>query len=146
MSIADSPNVPDLPVDGDHVASRDATGESEVRLVASTSGSTLRLAVAGVIDFSTKAVFVDVVAMHLEEARDRSTDLTTDLRLDLDGVVLCDSSALSALIAIHRRVTAAGMRLHLDHQPPFLERMLTLTGLTDYFAASATSDIVVTEL
>jgi ABC-type transporter Mla MlaB component len=85
----------------------------------------------GTVDFDNKNAFLDTVAVHLRQAR---ADVT-DLRVDTAGLTHCDSSALSALITVHRWATAAGIRLHLDRQPRFLRQMLTLTGLATYLGA-----------
>ncbi|MGE6732696.1 STAS domain-containing protein, partial [Streptomyces sp. NPDC059900] len=49
------------------------------------------------------------------------------------------SMGLSILLMIHRRTTAAGVRLHLDDRPAKLNRLLTLTGTLDHFTAPAAS-------
>jgi anti-anti-sigma factor len=105
-----------------------------LRVEAARTGATLRLAVAGNFDYDTKTAFLDAVDGHLNRAGIRTSELLTDLRMDFSGLTHCDSSALSALIGVHRRVTGAGVRLHLDNRPQFLEHMLTLTGLADHFA------------
>lgn len=34
---------------------------------------------------------------------------------------------------IHRKTTAHSVRLHLDNQPPFLRRLLDITGIRRFF-------------
>jgi hypothetical protein len=43
---------------------------------------------------------------------------------------------LSALLAVHRRTSAAGARLHLDNRPLHLERILQITGVLDHLTAT----------
>ncbi|MEU5217048.1 STAS domain-containing protein [Streptomyces sp. NPDC020807] len=66
------------------------------------------------------------------------------LRVDCGGLTLCDSTGLSALLALHRLAEAADVPLRLDRRPPFLDRLLLLTGtyehLTGRSAESAGPD------
>lgn len=114
--------------------------EKELRLDADRSGSVMRLMVVGTVDYDTKDVFTDAFAGHLHEAKTLVSDLVAEVRLDFSGLDQCDSSGLAALISAHRWTTAAGMRLHLANQPVFLQRLLTLTGLAEFFAAGAGAD------
>ncbi|GHG28144.1 STAS domain-containing protein [Streptomyces filamentosus] len=54
------------------------------------------------------------------------------LRVDCAGLTLCDSTGLSALLALHRLAEAAGVPLHLDRRPSFLDRLLLLTGTYEH--------------
>jgi anti-anti-sigma factor len=51
------------------------------------------------------------------------------LRLDIGGVSFMDSSGLSAIIAVHKRLAAAAGRLVLARPTPMVRRMLAVTGL-----------------
>lgn len=92
----------------------------------------LRVTVRGVLDYDTEYAFLATVGTYL----DTPAGPPADLRLDFAGLTDCDSSALNALITVHRRTTAAGTRLHLDHQPSFLRRMLGLTGLDQHLTGT----------
>ncbi|MBM9504318.1 STAS domain-containing protein [Actinacidiphila acididurans] len=92
----------------------------------------LRVTVRGVLDYDTEYAFLATVGTYL----DAPADPPADLRLDFAGLTDCDSSALNALITVHRRTTAAGTRFHLDHQPSFLRRMLVLTGLDQHLTGT----------
>jgi anti-anti-sigma factor len=92
----------------------------------------LRVTVRGVLDYDTEYAFLAMVGSYL----DAPAGPPADLRLDFAGLTDCDSSALNALITVHRRTTAAGTRLHLDHQPSFLRRMLRLTGLDQHLTGT----------
>lgn len=94
----------------------------------------LRLTVVGTVDYDTKLLFADAVACHLHEAKTRASDVVAEVWLDFAGLEHCDSSGLSALISAYRWTTAAGLRLRLVNEPFFLQRLLTLTGLAEYFA------------
>jgi anti-anti-sigma factor len=57
----------------------------------------------------------------------------SDLHLDFSELTFLDSAALSGLLMVHRRTSHAGVALHLDHRPQFLDRVLQVTGLFDHF-------------
>ncbi|MFI8825695.1 STAS domain-containing protein [Streptomyces sp. NPDC053431] len=80
-------------------------------------------------DFAWDATdeLLDVARAHLSAAPDPS-----DIRLDCARMTLCDSMGLSALLALHRDTAAAGVRLHLERRPPFLDRLLLLTGTYEH--------------
>lgn len=99
--------------------------------ITSTSPSaTIR--VAGDLDHTTTATLVDAVAALVD-----GRPSLRDVHIDCAAVTFCDSAGLSGLLDIHRRTTAARIRLHLDHRPPQLERILDITGVLDHLVASA---------
>lgn len=55
------------------------------------------------------------------------------VRLDLGGISFIDSSGLSALIASHKQVRAAGGALELHHAGEPVRRMLAVTGMDKVF-------------
>ncbi|MFE7758913.1 STAS domain-containing protein [Streptomyces sp. NPDC057418] len=57
-----------------------------------------------------------------------------ELRLDCTHLQLCDSMGISAFIQIQRTTSARDVRLHLDNPPPFLARILTITGVDKLFS------------
>jgi anti-sigma B factor antagonist len=80
------------------------------------------VAVDGELDMQTsvefKQVLMDLVADD------------TDVVVDLSGLTFVDSSGLSALIAVHKRaLTHVRASMVLDRVPPFLHRILAVTGL-----------------
>ncbi|MGW0118581.1 STAS domain-containing protein [Streptomyces sp. NPDC003327] len=87
----------------------------------------LRVDLAGDLAWDTTDELLDVVRDHLDPGSGPS-----EIRLDLARLTLCDSTGLSALLALHRLAAAAGARLHLDRRPPFLDRLLTLTGTHEH--------------
>ncbi|MFI6032072.1 STAS domain-containing protein [Amycolatopsis magusensis] len=52
-----------------------------------------------------------------------------DLVLDLAGLTYVDSTALSMFLAAQKRAAAFGGRVRLRGVPPFLTRLLAVTGL-----------------
>lgn len=83
--------------------------------------------VAGDLDYATTDQLVDAVCQLLTQ---RPTFV--NLHLDFSELSYCDSVGLSGLLLIHGRASGAGIRLHLDHRPPFLERILDITGMLEY--------------
>ncbi|MHC3470061.1 STAS domain-containing protein [Streptomyces sp. 7R007] len=58
-------------------------------------------------------------------------------RLDFSGLRCIDSWGLSALLLLlRRRADDSGSRLRLEDRPPFLDRLLDLTGTYDHLVAS----------
>jgi anti-anti-sigma factor len=86
---------------------------------------------AGELDHHTSDCLIDTVTAHLETRRTPPRDV----RLDFAALTYIDSSGLSALLMIHRRVGALGATLHLDNRPDFLQRMLDLTHVLDHLTA-----------
>ncbi|MFE2375596.1 STAS domain-containing protein [Streptomyces sp. NPDC059398] len=60
-----------------------------------------------------------------------------ELHLDCAQLRMCDSMGLSTLLMLHRGTSARGITLHLDAVPPFLERMLDITGTRQLFVLEA---------
>jgi anti-anti-sigma factor len=54
-----------------------------------------------------------------------------ELRIDLSGVSIVDSSGLSVLIAAHKLATARDVRLVLTALPQHVSRTLSITGLDE---------------
>ncbi|OBH15920.1 MULTISPECIES: STAS domain-containing protein [unclassified Mycobacterium] len=62
------------------------------------------------------------------------------LHLDLSGLAFCDSAGLSGLLLVHRRSCQAGVQLHLDQRPRFLDRILDLTGTFEHLVTAPRGD------
>ncbi|MEV8588722.1 STAS domain-containing protein [Streptomyces sp. NPDC051180] len=96
----------------------------------------LHVELGGDLAWDSADELLDAARTHLAAARHPA-----DVRLDCARLTLCDSMGLSTLLALHRETSAAGVRLHLEHRPPFLDRLLLLTGtyhhLTDARATAA---------
>ena len=87
--------------------------------------------VTGDLDYERADEVVEAASQLLA----RQVDLI-DLHLDFSGLTFLDSAALSGLLLLHRRTTQSGVRLHLDHRPAFLDRVLQVPGLHGHFAAA----------
>jgi anti-anti-sigma factor len=96
-----------------------------------TAAQSACVRVAGDLDYLTIDELVDIATQLLVQRVD-----LTNLHLDFDGLTFLDSAALSGLFLISRRTAQAGVRLHLDHRPPILERVLHVTGLFGHFVSS----------
>jgi anti-anti-sigma factor len=95
------------------------------------TASSAGLHVDGDLDYATAADFVDAVSQLIAEQ-----PTLRSLHLDFTDLTFCDSAGLSALLAVHRRTSAAGARLHLDNRPLHLERILQITGVLDHLTAT----------
>ncbi|MEV6203561.1 STAS domain-containing protein [Streptomyces sp. NPDC051771] len=98
----------------------------DVRAVAA-SDRILYLTLTGDLAWDSADELLDAARAHLDPATDRA-----GLHVDCAGLTLCDSTGLSALLALHRLAEAAGVPLRLDHRPPFLDRLLRLTGTYEH--------------
>ncbi|MFI8368450.1 STAS domain-containing protein [Streptomyces sp. NPDC085466] len=87
----------------------------------------LHVTLAGDLAWDSADELTDTARAHLD-----APAAPTDLRVDCAGLTLCDSMGLSALLTLHRLAAAAGVRLHLDRRPPFLDRMLLITGTYEH--------------
>ncbi|MEV4950231.1 STAS domain-containing protein [Streptomyces sp. NPDC053755] len=102
------------------------------RLDAATADDgTLHLTLTGDLDWDTADDLLDAARTHLAPAR-----RPADIHLDCAGLTLCDSTGLSTLLTLHRDTAAAGVRLHLDARPDFLDRLLHLTGTHQHFTGA----------
>ncbi len=86
--------------------------------------------IAGDLDYETADDLVEVASQLLAQHSDMR-----DLHLDFSETEFLDSAALSGLVLLHRRTSQASVELHLDHRPPFLDRVLRVTGLFSHFVA-----------
>ncbi|MEV6782988.1 STAS domain-containing protein [Streptomyces sp. NPDC051098] len=87
------------------------------------------------LDYETS----DSFRRHVLGLLDQRASDVTDLRLDCRELELIDSMGLSALLAIHRITSAAGITLHLDNRPDRLQRMLEITGTDEHLTRPAAS-------
>ncbi len=97
-----------------------------------SDATTARVLIVGELEFATAALLLQLVTDRLADHPD-----VRDVRLDCGEIAFCDSSGLSTLLLVHRAVTGAGARSHLDNRPPALERLLALTGTTAYLTGES---------
>lgn len=62
------------------------------------------------------------------------------LTIDLSGLVFCDSSGITALIAADHHTRSRGADLALAHVPPFTVRSLRLLGLDQVLRIRSTAE------
>ncbi|MER7950594.1 STAS domain-containing protein [Streptomyces sp. NPDC096079] len=98
----------------------------ELNVIPSVDG-VLYAELAGDLAWDSADELLEAVRAHLD-----TTTGPSDIRLDCARMALCDSMGLSTLLALHRRAAAAGVRLHLDHRPASLDRLLVLTGTYEH--------------
>ena len=100
-----------------------------------TTDRSARVHITGDLDYSTTDTLVDAVARLLAEQ-----PLLRDLHLDCSDLAFCDSAGLSGLLLVHRKTSAAGVRLHLDHRPAHVDRILEITCVLDHLTAAPSVD------
>ena len=100
-------------------------------VIITTTARSACVRIVGDLDYLTIDELVDTATQLLVQQADLA-----NLHLDFDGLTFLDSAALSGLLLIYRRTSRAGVRLHLDHRPPILERVLHVTGLFGHFVLS----------
>jgi anti-anti-sigma factor len=101
-------------------------------LTAISSEQSATLRVVGDLDYQTSDDFVEVATRVLEQ------NTLHALHVDFRETAFLDSAALSGLLLVHRRASEAGVALHLDHRPAFLDRVLQVTGLFSHFDLTRT--------
>ncbi|MFI5589755.1 STAS domain-containing protein [Amycolatopsis sp. NPDC051758] len=94
--------------------------------------ATAHVSVVGELEFATAGMLLNLVTGWLADHPG-----VRDVRIDCGEIAFCDSSGLSALLRVHRVVTGAGARLHLDNRRRALDRLLTLTGTAAYLTGEA---------
>ncbi|MER6348709.1 STAS domain-containing protein [Streptomyces sp. NPDC001595] len=99
------------------------------RLTVREEPATLTVRISGDLDHDTGPELVDAVSDHL-------TPGVRDVRLDFHALGHIDSLGLSALLMVHRRTSAAGAALHLDHRPAALERVLRQTNVLTHLTGA----------
>lgn len=104
-------------------------------LTTETTTPSVRITVAGDVDFGQAAYLVDSVSdlLHAQPG-------VQDLHLDFAELTFLDSTGLSALLQIHRQATELGVRMHLDNRPAHLDRILEITGLLQHLTANRTEE------
>jgi anti-sigma B factor antagonist len=93
------------------------------------------------VDFTIRD---DVIALHgyldidsaptLEAALDFVDDATGELVLDLTDLQFNDSTGLSRLVKVHRRLETGGGGLVIRHARPHVRKLFAISGLATVFA------------
>jgi anti-sigma B factor antagonist len=92
--------------------------------------------VSGEIDIRTAPELRDVLARVLDTGGDKVV-------VDLEGVEFLDSTALSVMVGVHKRLVRKGSGLVLVCTREPILRVLTVTGLSRVFTVHDTLDAVV---
>jgi anti-anti-sigma factor len=100
-------------------------------LTLTTAPGSASVRVRGDLDYETIDELVDTTSQLLSQQAG-----LTDLHLDFGGLTFLDSAALSGLLLLHRRTSQAGVILHLDNRPSFVDRVLHVTGVVGHFGSS----------
>ncbi|MFJ6434254.1 STAS domain-containing protein [Streptomyces sp. NPDC091416] len=106
-----------------------ATARPSFTLTVEAGPDTARLRLAGDLDHDGG----DELLRHAEDCI-AGQPRPRELLLECSQLKTCDSMGISMLIQIHRSSTAHDVRLGLENPPPFLERILHLTGIRHLFA------------
>jgi anti-sigma B factor antagonist len=93
----------------------------------STDGGTSLVTVRGEIDAATAPDLREAI-MLVHQCTDR------DVTLDLAHVAFMDSSGIAALIHVQRDLVAMGHCLKIQNAHGHVERILWITGATEYLA------------
>lgn len=101
-------------------------------LAISTAARSASIRITGDLDYETSDDLVEVATRLLAQ------NGLSDLHLDFSETAFLDSAALSGLLLLHRRTSEAGVALHLDNRPQFLDRVLQVTGLFNHFDLTRT--------
>lgn len=98
--------------------------QSHFRVEAHSDGGARVLAVSGELDLAA--------ASSLEEELDRALSSGSQrIVVDLKSLEFIDSTGLSVLVRAHQRAQESGLELGLVNPGAQVERLLSLTGLTD---------------
>ncbi|MEU4622455.1 STAS domain-containing protein [Actinoplanes sp. NPDC023801] len=98
-------------------------------------GGTVIVMVSGEVDYSNS----DEVARRL---RDAVTDWAPPaVEVDLSAATFIDSTGLGALIEGYRVATAAGVAFRVINPSETFRRVLTVTGLSDFFGLIDAGDV-----
>lgn len=100
-------------------------------LTSDTTSQSAILHIDGDVEYTTASALVEAAGKLLADH-----PVLRDLHLDCAQMTLCDSAGISALLTIHLRTSAAGVHLHLDRRPDFLERLLDITGILEHLTAA----------
>jgi anti-anti-sigma factor len=100
------------------------TGSSQLQVFVSRAESTTRVILAGELDAAT------AVSLS-EQLRSVTADLVDDLSVDVGLLIFIDSTGLSLLVSVHKKVRALGHTLTIRDPTPATRRLFQITGLED---------------
>lgn len=108
--------------------------EQRFALIEYRAGGEIVLALTGELDIDTASVLLEHIQLM---------DLEGDIKVvtvDLDQLGFMDSSGISGLIELHRRVEVRGIELRLVNVSDTYRRIIEIDGLTQYFGLEPDPD------
>jgi anti-sigma B factor antagonist len=103
------------------------TGASQLQVFVSRVESTTRVILAGELD-AASAVSLS------EQLRHMTAELVDDLSIDVGLLIFIDSTGLSLLESLHKKVRALGHTLTIRDPTPPTRRLFQITGLDEVLA------------
>jgi anti-sigma B factor antagonist len=100
------------------------TDASQLQVFVSRAESTTRVILAGELD-AASAVSLS------EQLRHVTADLVDDLSIDIGLLSFIDSTGLSLLVSLHKKVRALGHTLTIRDPTPPTRRLFQITGLEE---------------
>ena len=100
------------------------TGDSQLQVFVSRIEGTTRLILAGELDAASAAYLS-------EQLRQVTADLKIDFSIDVGLVTFIDSTGLSLLVSLHKKVGAFGHTLSVRDPTPPTRRLFQITGLDE---------------
>jgi anti-sigma B factor antagonist len=100
------------------------TGASQLQVFVSRAENTTRVILAGELDAASAESLS-------EQLRLVTADLEEDLSIDAGLLLFIDSTGLSLLVSLQKKVSALGRTLTIRDPTPATRRLFEITGLAD---------------
>jgi anti-anti-sigma factor len=100
------------------------TGASQLQVFVSRAESTTRVILAGELDAASAESLS-------EQLRLVTADLVDDLSIDVGLLIFIDSTGLSLLVSLQKKVRALGHTLTIRDPTPATRRLFQITGLEE---------------
>ena len=111
-----------MTLETDFIATTSGTGSSQLQVFVSRVGSTTRVVMAGELDGAAAVSLT-------EQFRQLTTELVGDLVVDVGLLTFIDSTGLSLLVSLHKKVQASGHSLTIADPTPMARRLFQITAL-----------------
>lgn len=111
-----------MTLETDFTPTTEGTGTSQLQIFVSRVESTTRVVLAGELDGAAAVSLT-------EQLRQVTTDLVGDLVVDVGLLTFIDSTGLSLLVSLDKKVRASGHALTLADPTPMARRLLEITAL-----------------
>lgn len=111
-----------MTLEADFTPTTNGTGTSQLQVFVSRVGRTTRVVMAGELD--------DAGAVSLtEQLRQVAADLVGDLVVDIGLLTFIDSTGLSLLVSLDKKVRSSGHALTVADPTPMARRLFEITAL-----------------